>query len=696
MKTTISHPFLDTRLPIRWAELTPEAARLEIPLALAAAKKAIDAIAEVPINEATYINTFASLDAAQAILGRPWGRLDHLKAVADSPELRNVYGEFLPQITAFSTDLFLNQPLYAVLKAAKANTPPEVLSPIETRFMQESLEDFRENGADLPEAKRTRLKAIQEELATLTQAFTEHVMDATNTWELIITNEKDLAGLPSSAIDAARQSAAEKGQSTAEKPAWRFTLQGPSQSAVLTYLDNVEIRKQIWEATQAVGRVAPYDNWPLIQSILKLRTELAQLLGKNHFPDHVLSRRMAKTGAAALQFIEGLQTRIKKAFDHEWETLNAFRSKKLGLPTTERMEPWDTGYWAEKLRKEQYDFDEEALRPYFPEDQVIQGMFELSSRIYGIKITQLPTQPAEAWAEDIQYYRMDDALLGHNLGYFYADWHPRESKRDGAWMSGLSTGEPLAKENPEPHVGTINGNFTPAIGNHPALLTHREVATAFHEFGHLLHHLLSEVPVRSLSGTCVAWDFVEFPSQIMENWCWERESLDLIARHVETNSPLPEALFQKMRSARTFMAASWRMRQLMLAKLDLELHLNPEKYASLPPDAIETLLRETLAGYMAPLKNPSPIIAPRFTHLFGSATGYAAGYYSYQWSEVLEADAFSQFLTVEGSILNPRVGHAFRETVLSQGNSTPPDQIFRNFMGRDPNPEAVLKRDGLL
>ncbi len=699
------HPFLSTNLPITWSRLSPDAALVDIPLAIKRAQDSIDAIAATPLKEAHYLNSFHLLDITQECLSRSWARLEHLKAVADSPEIRKTYGTLLPQITAFSSALFLNKALYTVLKAVFEQRKDQELSPIQIRFMEETLKDFLENGAELSLEKQEQLKTIHEELAKLTQAFTENVLDATHAWELVIKDETQLAGLPSSAIAEAKQSAEQKGLLAHGAPAWRFTLQGPSQTAVLTYLDDVSIRKSLWEAAQSIGRNTAHNNWPLIQNILKLRAKLAEILGKAHFPDYVLSRRMAKTGQSALNFVEELHKRIQKAFQNECETLASFRAESLGLSKVEPFEPWDYAYWAEKLRKARYDFDEEALRPYFPEDKVIQGLFKLSNHVFGVQISEVRTtelphsfkQNQSQAVDSIRYYQLTDQASQRILGYFYTDWQPRENKREGAWMSVLATGEPFSQEHYEPHIGTINGNFSPALGNQPSLLTHTEVETLFHEFGHLLHHLLSQVPIRSLSGTRVAWDFVEFPSQLMENWCWERKSLDLFARHFETAEPIPEDLFQKMIKARSFMAASRRMRQLMLSKMDLELHLKAKDYSQLTAKEIETSLQTSLKDYTQIFKTTPPVIAPRFSHLFGGgAIGYAAGYYSYQWAEVLEADAFSRFLESPESLLSPLIGKELRQKVLSKGNSTDPDLLFQDLMGRAPNSDALLKRDQLL
>ena len=396
---------------------------------------------------------------------------------------------------------------------------------------------------------------------------------------------------------------------------------------------------------------------------------------------------MAKTGARALAFVEDFQRRAAPAFAREGRELEEFKARQTGGPVG-RLAPWEVAYWAEKLRQASYAFDEEVLRPYFPMDRVIAGMFELATRVFGLKITERPG--VEGWHPDVKFYDMVDAR-GRTLGSFYADWYPRESKRGGAWMNYLLTGGPGAGGVRAPHLGLICGNLTPPADGRPALLKHREVETIFHEFGHLLHHLLGEVEIKSLNGVNVAWDFVELPSQIMENWCWERGSLDLFARHHETGAPIPEAIFAKMTAAKNFRSASTTMRQVALAKMDLLMHIRTAEFAGLAD--VEPLARAMVADCLVPTEPPAPTVAKRFTHIFADPVGYAAGYYSYKWAEVLDADAFTRFRR-EG-IFSATVGAEFVAQILSRGNSADPMELYRSFMGREPDPQALLVRAGL-
>lgn len=688
------HPFLAPDFQVRWSTLVPSAVEPDIRHGLEIAREKIAAISSQDLAEADFESTFIAFENATHELNQGWGRLNHLDSVSDNPEQREALGKMLPEVTEFYSSLALNEKLWAVIKAVGESDAINVLPPVQQRLVEETLADFRNSGADLPKDKKDRIAEIESELSKLTKEYSEHVLDSTNAWELVITDEASLAGLPDSAKAAAAANARSKGHENA----WRFTLQFPSMYPVMQHLHDDTIRRQVWEASSQVGATGEYDNTGLVWAILKLRNEKAEILGHAHFADLTILRRMAKTGQGALSFIENLHSRIHPAYLAEYKQLSQYKAAKSQQPVAD-LEPWEVAYWAEKQRQENYDFDEEVLRPYFPVDGVMAGMFEIASRLFGITIRQLETvfvepgsaipagkeSAVEVWHPECAFYEIHDSATSAHLGSFYADWHPRESKRGGAWMNSLYTGGPG-----DPHLGLIIGNMTPPVDGNPALLTHREVETIFHEFGHLLHGLLSDVPVKSLSGTNVPWDFVELPSQIMENFCWDRESLDLFARHYETGEVIPEDLFSKMVAAKNYLSASGFMRQLSFAKLDLELHINLPSYEGKDLDVLD---REVLADYLAPLKTQPPSMMRRFNHLFSSPTGYAAGYYSYKWAEVLDADAFTRFQK-EG-VLNPETGRAFREHILSKGNSIAPDELYRRFMGRDPDQEALLVRAGL-
>ena len=610
-----------------------------------------------------------AIDTMTERLDYALGVVRHLEGVATTPELRAAHNAVQPKASAFYSSIALDEGLWNNIKRYAETPAAKALQGTRRRYLAKTIDSFKRAGADLDPAGKKRLQEIDVALAETTTKFSEHVLDATNAWELIVTEEAELQGLPPSAIAAARASAESK-----KAAGWRFTLQGPSYLAVMTYLDDAQIREQVWQAYNQRAASGEYDNRPLIGKILELRKEKAKLLGFADFADLVLDDRMAHTGKRASEFLADLRVKCEKRFREENRELEQFAGKKLA--------PWDVAYWAEKQRAKLYDFDEEILRPYFPLARVVDGMYSIFGGILGIKVTE--EQGIPAWDAAVKSYAIHDAESGAFLGSFYADWYPRENKRGGAWMDALLTGNP---SDAKPHLGLICGNLTPPVEGKPALLTHREVETIFHEFGHLLHHLLSRVEVRGLAGTNVAWDFVELPSQIMENWCWEREALDTFARHYETGSPIPQELFENMKRAKTFRAANAQMRQLGFGICDLAMHREWKG------EEILAYTRSIFAQFAAaPLPENYGMIAG-FTHLFANPVGYGAGYYSYKWAEVLDADAFTRFRR-EG-VFNTATGRDYRDKILAKGDSDDPAVLYRNFMGRDPDPQALLARAGL-
>jgi oligopeptidase A len=683
------NPYLDSSFEIRWTQLGAEHVAPAIREALAGAQKALDRIATQDLSSLTLENTFLALEESTEVLGQAWGKVSHLQSVADSPALRDAYNEVLPEVSAFYARISLNPALWLRMKTFAESDAGKAVSGIHRRLLDETVADFRQAGADLPAEKRARLEALQAELAQVTQKYSENVLDATNAWQLVVDDESLLKGLPERAKAAAKRSAETKGFGKEGRPAWRFTLQGPSLEPALCYAESEQLRRWVWSGTVAVGSLAPFDNSELAKRILALRAEKASLLGFATFADLVTARRMAGSGAKALSFIEDIQARASAPFLKECRELEEYKARETQSAVSV-LKSWEFGYWAEKLRKAEHDFDDELLRPYFPMDKVVAGLFELCSRIFGIRVQERPQGSVEVWHPEVRFYDVHDES-GRHLGSFYADWHPRESKRGGAWMNYLLTGGPRADGTRAPHLGLICGNMTPPVDGKPALLVHREVETVFHEFGHLLHHLLGEVSVKSLNGVNVAWDFVELPSQIMENWCWERESLDLFARHHESGERIPDELFAKMKSARSFRAGSATMRQVQFSKMDLLLHTRSSEFLQ---GDLEGKVRAAIADTLPPSDPPARTIVRRFNHIFGDSVGYAAGYYSYKWAEVLDADAFTRFRR-EG-LFNRQVGAQFVEHILSKGNSEDPALLFRRFLGRDPDPKALLERAGLV
>ena len=698
------HPFLENEFHIRWSQLVPEAIEPDIREALGRAQERIEKLV-VPFEggELTFENTLLELEKSTEELSMGWGHVGHLDSVRNSDALRAAQNTMLPEVTQFYSRIPLNAALWSRIKAYSETTEAAGLTGVRKRFLDETVKDFVSSGADLPEAEKIRLEEVQSELARVTQKFSENVLDSTNAWELVLMDDSRLEGLPETARAVLRGEASAKGLGSDESPAYRITLKAPVYFPVLEYADDASLREEVWRGSITVGNGDAFDNTDLIWETLRLRHERAEILGKANFADQVLEERMAGSGEAALNFVEDLAKRTMPYFARDIGELEAFR-RQHEPNWSGQFEPWDVAYWSEKLRKENYAFDEEELRPYFAIGNVIEGMFRLTEQIFGFKITELKAifakpgetpegDGVEVWHPEVKYYDLHDAESGEHLGSFYADWHPREDKRGGAWMNYQRTGSPtIGGKTREPHLGLICGNLTPSSKDKPALLTHREVETVFHEFGHLLHHLLGEVEIKALNGVKVVWDFVELPSQILENFCWSRVSLDFFAKHYETGEPIPEPLFQKMLGARNFQSAMVQMRQLAFGKMDLDLHI--KHYKRTEKKTLDEVVREILEGYVMPLATHPPTMARRFTHLFASATGYAAGYYSYKWAEVLDADAFTRF--AGAGVISPEVGREFREKILSRGNSIEAAQLFRDFMGRDPELNALLERCGLV
>ena len=646
---------------------------------LARSQAAIDAIAKSQ-ELRSYANTLGALEEATETLERASTVIGHLETVATNDALRAAYNATRPKVSAFWSELAMNDGLYQAVRAFAQTKEAAALAATEKRFLEKTLDDFRRHGAELGSEDKAKLRGIEIELTKLTTAFSQNVLDETNAFELLIGDESRLAGLPESAMQAAAEAATAKGQT-----GWRFTLHAPSMIPVLTYLDDAGIREHVWRAYNGRATSGERDNRKLIAQILELRRAKAQLLGYADFSDLVTEDRMAKVGATAKAFIDDLRARTEDAFERENRELQAYRNELEGDAAT-TLEPWDVAYYSEKQRQAKYDFNEEELRPYFPLDRVLDGLFSTAQALYEIEIAP---RKAGVWDADVKSYAIQDPD-GTMIAAFYVDLFPRENKRGGAWMNSLISAASHEGKS-EPQLGLFCANVNPPVGAKPALLTHREVETLFHEFGHLLHHCFSRVSVRSLAGTNVAWDFVELPSQIMENWCWERAGLDLFAAHYETGERIPDELYEKMVRARTYRGANAQMRQLGFAAADLALHrdYNPSRDGDVMAYALEIVQAHSATK----LPEDYAMLAG-FGHIFAHPVGYASGYYSYKWAEVLDADAFTRFKR-EG-ITNPDVGRAFRDAILSKGNSEEPEKLYEDFMGRGPDLNPLLERAGLL
>ena len=550
----MENPLLRPTFPVPFDAIREQHMEPAVRALLAEANAAVEAVAASP-GPYTYDSTLGALERASEKLELAMSLIEHLESVATTPALREAYNAVLPDVSALWSSIPLNPGLWRVLNEFSKTPEAADLEPTRRRFLDKSLADFRRSGAQLDQDKKERLKAIDRELSLITTRFSQNVLDSTNDFEILIEDEAALAGLPDSARAAARDSAKQKG-----KPGYRFSLQAPSMIAVITYAADAGLREKIWRAQNTRATEGEHDNRPIIAKILELRKEKANVLGFKDFADFQLDDRMAKKGAEAQRFIDELRERTQAAFERENRELYAFRQELEGKAAP-ALEPWDVTYYAEKLRKARFSLDEEELRRYFPAELAVKGAFTLAERLYGVRIE--PVAGVPVWDPEVRAYRIiDEANV--ELGTFYVDLYPRENKRGGAWMHGL-----IATVPPQPNLAVFCLNASPPAGGKPSLLLHRDVETLFHEFGHLLHHCLSRVSVRSLAGTRVAQDFVELPSQIMENWCSEREALDLFARHYESNLPLPSVLLERMNAARTFRAANMQMRQLGFASVDL-------------------------------------------------------------------------------------------------------------------------------
>lgn len=679
------NPLLNLGFEIPFDQIKPEHAESAVDTLIAKSREDLEHIANAPQRQ--FVGFLQELDTLGQQLGAVSTVVNHLEAVVSSDEWRAANEAILPKVSTFFTELGLHSGLWTAMKAYQASSDAQQLSPEWTRFLTLQVDDFRRNGADLDDAGKQRLTKLNVNLAEVTNQFGKNVMDGIKAYELYVGPER-MAGVPQRLQDATAKDAETHGKSGMH----RLTLHAPVYGPVVTYADDRTLRQELMQANNVVGVGEGHDNREVLPQILRLRRERAELLGFANFADLVTADRMAGSANAAIKFERDLEERTRPFFDEENQELLAFYNQQAGEGAPE-MAAWDVAYWAEKLRQERYDFDEEVLRPYFPMEQVLSGMFEITKRVFGITVKEAQ---AAGWHKEVKYYdifnestddKSTDNEVGEHIASFYTDWFPRDTKRGGAWMNALYTGGP--RENGfAPHLGLMCGNLNPPSGETPSLLSLREVETVFHEFGHLLHHALARVPVQSLSGTQVAWDFVELPSQIMENWVWTPEGLALIAKHYQTGESLPQELYQKMLAARNFRAGAFAMRQYSFASVDLALHVDYDETQGSPLDFTRNLM-----NHYSFLPLPESNFITQFGHLFSSPVGYAGGYYSYKWAEVLDADAFTRF--EQEGVFNRQTGREYVDKLLSCGGSAAPAQLYRDFMGRDPDPEALLRRSGL-
>jgi oligopeptidase A len=668
------NPLLSREFRIPFDQVRAEHVVPGIGEAVEQAERRIDEISGLD-QKRSYGNTVDALDRLVDSLDRAVGIVYHLMSVANEPELRSAFNKALPVFSGFYAKLPTHPGLWRAIRDYSKSDEAKALEPVRARRLEKLVDEFRRAGADLDGSQRERVEQIRTELAKLATDFGNNVLDSTNAFELLLTDEADLAGLPESARRQARAAAEQKGLE-----GWRFTLHAPSYLAFIQYSDKRELRRQMYEAYANRAAGGDHDNRPLIREILSLRRELSEILGYSHFADYRLEVNMVKSGEAAIGFERELRSKTLPYWETEMDELREFAARELGIDT---VEPWDQYYAVERMRRTRFELDSEELRPYFPLEGVLDGLFEITKRLFGVLVRRVANDAV--WHPDVHFFEMHNES-GRHIGSFYADWFPRDSKRAGAWMNGLIHGEQQPDGTLTPHLGLMVANFTLPQDGKPALLTHREVQTIFHEFGHLLHHLLSEVEVQALAGTQVPRDWVELPSHIMENWTWQRRALDLFARHFETGETIPDELFSRLEASRTFMEANAQMRQLSFGTVDLALHMEFDAQSGEDPVEFGNRVREQFV--MRPEFAQDAFLCA-FSHIF--AGGYAAGYYSYKWSEMLEADAFTRF--EENGIFDRGTGREFVEAILSKGDSLEQDEQFRDFMGRDPDPEALLRRN---
>ncbi|MES9841756.1 MAG: oligopeptidase A [Candidatus Thiodiazotropha endolucinida] len=631
-------------------------------------------------QEYTWKNLIEPLEKAEDRLSRAWSPVSHMNAVVNNDELRTAYNAVLPKLSEYATEVGQNGQL---CNAYKQVAEEAGLDRAQQKLLQNALLDFHLSGVDLEEDKKQRFKEISQELSQLTTKFEENLLDATNAWSKLITDESDLQGLPESALALARQTAAQRDQE-----GWLLTLEYPSYLPVMTYADDRQLRREIYEAfaTRASDQgphAGQWDNTEAMERILELRHEQAGLLGFSNYADRSLAKKMARSSDEVIAFLTDLAERSRTQAERELNELREFTSERYGF---DDLQAWDIGYYAEKLRQARHNICQEELKPYFPETRVLPGMFAVVERLYGIRIEE--TRGIDTWHPDVRFFEIRDSH-NHLRGQFYLDLYARPKKRGGAWMDECATRFFTDTVDQIP-VAYLTCNFSPPVDGKPSLFTHDEVLTLFHEFGHGLHHLLTTVDYPAVAGiNGVAWDAVELPSQFMENWCWEKAALDLISGHVDTGDPIPDELYRRMYTAKNFQSAMQMVRQLEFALFDFRIHREYDPRRGGRIYEILQEVRQLVAVITPPAWNR---FAHGFSHIF--AGGYAAGYYSYKWAEVLSADAFSLF--EERGIFNADTGQAFLREVLQQGGSRDAMELFVAFRGREPEIEPLLRHSGIL
>ncbi len=665
-------------LPL-FSGIKPEEIKPAIEKAIAHCKTIINEVVES--QDFSYANVVAKIEEADDRLGKMWSPVSHMNSVVSSDELREAHDSCLPLLSEYGTWVGQHEGLYNAYIALKDSDEFAELDEQRQKLITNTIRDFTLSGVALPEDKKKRFADIQARLSELSSTFSNNVMDATMGWSKHVTEESELSGLPESALAAAAQAAHQK-----DLQGWLFTLDIPSYLPIMMYADNAALREEMYRAyTTRASEQGPnggqFDNTDIIQETLALRTEIAKMLDFSSYSERSIATKMAQSTEQVVGFLEDLAAKSRPQAQQELEEVKTFAEERFGVT---ELNAWDLPYYSEKLKQEKYTISDEMLRPYFPEDKVLHGLFRVVHQLYGLKIVEQPG--VDVWHDDVRYFTITDdadALRGS----FYLDLYARSKKRGGAWMDECRVRR--IKQNGELQlpVAYLTCNFNGPVGGKPALFTHDEVVTLFHEFGHGIHHMLTKMSVAGVSGiNGVPWDAVELPSQFLENWCWEEEALTFISGHYETGEPLPNDLLDKMLAARDYHSAMQMVRQLEFSLFDFLMH--QEDGATVDVQAVLNGVREQVAVVIPPEFN-------RFQHSFGHifAGGYAAGYYSYKWAEVLSADAFSKF--EEDGIFNRDTGKSFLENILEMGGSREPMELFVAFRGREPKVDALLRHSGI-
>jgi len=685
--TAATNPLLDFSGLARFDAIKPEHVTPAVDSLLAKASALVSAL-EAPMAQVSWSNFVEPLENATEQLGRAWSIVGHLNSVVDTPELRATYNENQPRLVEFWTALGQNLALFEKYKALQTGPDYAGLSVARKKVIDNAVRDFRLSGAELPDDQKERFADIQEKLAALTTRFSENILDATNDFGLFVSDESELAGLPEDVRHAARAAAEKDG-----KPGYKFTLHFPSYFPILQYADNRALREQIYRAnaTKAseLGSKPEWDNSTNLQEILKLRHEEAAMLGFGNFAELSLVPKMAQSPQEVIHFLEDLGHRAKSYGEKDSDELRAFAKEQLALDS---LEAWDMTYASEKLREQRYAFSEQEVKQYFPEPKVVEGLFQVIQRLFNVNIKP---DSAPVWQQDVKFFRIERE--GKLIGQFYLDLYARSGKRGGAWMDDARSRR-MTESGVQTPIAYLVCNFTePATVDgvrKPALFTHDEVITLFHESGHGLHHMLTQVDEVGVSGISgVEWDAVELPSQFMENFCWEWDVLQQMSAHAETGEPLPRALFDKMTAAKNFQSGLQMLRQVEFSLFDMHIHYDYDAAGSDSVQSVLNQVRDKFAVIRAPAFNR---FQHSFSHIF--AGGYAAGYYSYKWAEVLSADAYSAFeeAAAKGdNVISIETGLRFQQEILAVGGSRPAIESFKAFRGREPSIDALLRHSGM-